>query len=106
MNTYIVNILVILASIGLVAGPALLVLRWNVASPVEVFLNIGSTFAVGLIVLTWFYFAGAKANAKQSLAGVQEELARLRSLRKAIALYVVTMGSLVILALGLWLTSK
>lgn len=106
MKTYLVNILVILASIGLMAGPALLVLRWNVASPIEVLLNIGCTFALGLIVLSWFYFEGAKANSKQSLAGVQEELTRLQSLRKAIVLYVVTMGSLVLLELYLVLTSK
>ena len=105
MNPLIVNTLLTLASIGLMTGPALLVLRWNIASPIEAMINIGSTFALGLIILSWLYFA-SRTNQKQPQAAVQESLSRLQSLRKAIVVYVLTMGSLVTLALYVWLTRK
>lgn len=106
LKSYVINILAVLVSIGLVAGPALLILRWNIASPMEALLNIGSTFALGLAVLIAVYFISAKENVKQSIADSQDDLSHLQSLRKAIVLYVVTMGSLVFLELYLVLTSK
>jgi hypothetical protein len=91
---------------SLFIGPMLYLFRWDVASPLEKFINMSATFLIALVVLGILYAGARKGLEKES--DPQARQAHLEKLhhgyRKLLLIYIPTM--LFIVAAHAWFLLK